>query len=121
MYYKLLQNGQTVRIVERQSFLRWQDKNGMLVPCDAEYANGILGTDGVAYHVEGLPEIPLAGIETVQEIDRAEYIALADALGVEVEPKIEDVPILRTQLREQTERNEFIEDCLLEMSEAVYG
>lgn len=101
MYYKLLQNGQAVRIVERQSFLRWQDKHGMLVPCDEEYASGILGTDGVAYQVDGLPEIPLAGIETVQEIDRAEYIALADALGVEVKPKVEDVPILRAQIARQ--------------------
>ncbi|MBQ7545334.1 MAG: hypothetical protein IJT41_00010 [Clostridia bacterium] len=121
MYYKLLQNGQVVRVVERQSFLRWQEKHGMLVPCDEAYASGILGTDGVAYHVDGLTEIPLAGIETVQEIDRAEYIALADALGVEIEPKIEDVPILRAQLQAQSERNDFIEDCLLEMSEAVYG
>ena len=101
MYYKLLQNGQAVRLVERQSFLRWQERHGMLVPCDAEYANGILGTDGVAYHVDGLPEIPLAGIETVQEIDRAEYIALADALGVEIKPKIEDVPILRAKIDRQ--------------------
>ena len=120
MYYKLLQNGQVVRILERQCFLRWQEKHGMLVPCDEAYASGILGTDGVAYHVDGLPEIPLAGIETVQEIDRAEYIALADALGVEIKPKIEDVPILRAQIKVQTARNDFLEDCLLEISEEVY-
>lgn len=101
MYYKILQNGQAVRIVEKQSFLRWQEKHGMLVPCDEAYASGILGTDGISYHVDGLPEIPLAGIETVQEIDRAEYIALADALGVEIKPKIEDVPILRAQITRQ--------------------
>ncbi|MBQ7548064.1 MAG: hypothetical protein IJT41_14000, partial [Clostridia bacterium] len=90
-----------VRILERQCFLRWQEKHGMLVPCDEAYASGILGTDGVAYHVDGLPEIPLAETETVQEIDRAEYIALADALGVEIKPKIEDVPILRAQIARQ--------------------
>ena len=101
MHYKLLQNGQAVRIVERQCFLRWQEKHGMLVPCDESYASGILGTDGVAYHVDGLPEIPLESVETVQEIDRAEYIAMADALGVEIEPKIEDVPIMRAKIARQ--------------------
>ena len=121
MYYKRIQNGTAADIVERRDYVRWQTKHGMLVPCEAAYANGILADDGTAYHVDGLPEIPLDGIETIYPISRAEYLALADSLGKAVAPLIEDVPILREQLKEQSARNDFLEDCLLEMSEAVYG
>ena len=120
MYYKLSRNNVVVDVIERRGFVRWQAKHGMLVPCAEDCANGVVGTDGKVYHVDTMPEIPLETVETVQEIGRAEYLALADSLGKTVEPLIADVPILREQLREQTERNDFLEECLLEMSKEVY-
>ena len=120
MYYKLTENGTVTDVIERESFVRYQDKHGMIVPCGAEYANGIRGKDSTIYHVEGLPAFPQGSFATVTEIGRAEYLTLADRLGRTVEPLIGDVPILREQIREQTERNDFLEECLLEMSEEVY-
>ena len=97
MYYKLLQDGAVVDVLVRDKWLCYQDKHGMLVPCDAECANGILADNGNVNHVDGLPEIPIEDIETVYAITRAEYLALADMLGKTVQPLLEDVPILREQ------------------------
>lgn len=101
MYYKLLQNSVVTDVIERKQFLRWQEKHGMLVPCDEAYACGILATDGKTYHVDALPEIPLPDVETVYPISRAEYLTLAEQLGKTVEPLIGDVAILREQVSRQ--------------------
>ena len=120
MYYKRLQNNTVTDVVERKQFLRWQEKHGMLVPCDEAYACGILATDGKTYHVDALPEIPLPDVETVYPVSRAEYLTLAEQLAKTVEPLIGDVAILREQLRAQAERNDMLEECLLEISQEVY-
>lgn len=120
MYYKIT-HGEEILLADKLDYI-CEQTNGMVVRCNSEHANGIT-LDGENYHVDGLPAFPTAEYDTVtvEEISRAEYLALADELGVEVAPSVEDVPILREQLQAQAERNEFIEDCLLEMSEAVYG
>ena len=121
MYYKLIQNGTVTDVIERAVFVRRQEKHGMIVPCAEACANGIVGRDGVIYRVDGLPAFPQGAYETVYPIDRAEYLALADRLGKAVNPEIGDVPILRRLLREQTERNDLLEACILELSEVVYA
>ena len=121
MYYKLMQNGIVTDVIERKQYVRWQDKHGVIVPCAGECANGILASDGTIYHVDGLPAFPQGDFATAYPIDRAEYLTLADRLGKEVEPLLGDVEILRGKLNEQTERNDMLEECLLEMSEVVYA
>ena len=89
MYYKRTENGAVTGICCRVQWLRYQEKHGLLVPCGKENACGILADDGQAYHVEGLPDIPLT-VGTVQPIGRAEYLTLAMQLGVAVAPSVED-------------------------------
>lgn len=121
MYYKIMHNDTVTDVVERKSFVRWQDKHGMIVPCGEEAANGIQTTDGTIYHADGMSDFPQGDYETAIPIDRAEYLTLSDALGKPVAPQIGDVAILRQQLAEQTGRNDMLEACLLEMSEIVYA
>lgn len=120
MYYKIIHD-EEILLADKLDTIREQ-ANGAVVRCNPEHANGVT-LNGENYHVDGMPAFPTADYDTVtvEEVTRAEYLALADDLGVEVEPSVEDVPILREQLAEQTERNDMIEECLLEMSEIIYA
>ncbi len=119
MYYKIT-NGARITLADKLEYIR-ELPNGTVVRCRVDNANGIT-LNGVNYHLDGCPAFPEGDYETVTatEISRTEYLALADALGVEVAPKVEDVPILREQVKAQTERNDMLEECLLEMSQEVY-
>ena len=120
MYYKIV-IGEEITLADHLDFIR-ELPNGTVVRCRQDNANGIT-LDGTNYHADGLPAFPTAEYDTVtvEQITRAEYLSLADALGVDVAPSVEDVPILREKLAEQTERSDMLEECLLEMSEIVYA
>ena len=89
MYYKITIDD-AIGIADRLNYIREQE-NGIIVRCRQDNANGIT-FDGTNYHVDGLPAFPTAEYDTVtvEEITRAEYLALADELGVEVAPSVED-------------------------------
>lgn len=89
MYYKIT-NGEQIMIADHTHYIR-ELPNGTVIRCREENANGIT-LDGINYHVDGLPAFPTAAYDTVtvEEITRAEYLSLADALGVEVAPSVED-------------------------------
>ena len=89
MYYKIV-IGEQIMLADKLDFIR-ELPNGTVVRCKRENANGIT-LNGENYHANGLPAFPTAqyGTATVEEITRAEYLALADALGVEVAPSVED-------------------------------
>ena len=108
MYYKLTENGTVTDVIERESFVRYQDKHGMIVPCGAEYANGIRGKDSTIYHVEGLPAFPQGSFATVTEIGRAEYLTLADRLGRTVEPLPEDAQIALERAAHNEARTDYL-------------
>lgn len=89
MYFKITHGSETY-VSDKLDCIREQ-ANGAVVRCKPEHANGIT-LNGENYHVDGLPAFPTADYDTVtvEEITRAEYLALADDLGVEVEPSVED-------------------------------
>ena len=89
MYYKIVIGGE-LTIADKLDFIR-ELPNGTVVRCRQDNANGIT-LDGVNYHADGLPAFPTAEYDTVtvEEITRAEYLSLADILGVEVAPSVED-------------------------------
>ena len=89
MYYKIT-HGEQIVLADRLDYIR-ELPNGTVVRCKQDDANGVtLG--GVNYHVDGLPVFPTAEYDTVtvEAISRAAYLALADELGVEVAPSVED-------------------------------
>ena len=89
MYYKIT-HGSEIMPADKLDYIR-ELSGGTVVRCKPDDANGItLG--GTNYHVDDLPAFPTAEYDTVtvEEISRAEYLALADALGVDVAPSVED-------------------------------
>ena len=89
MYYKIT-HGSDIMLAEKIDYIR-EKGNGTVIRCRQENANGIT-LNGENYHVDGLPAFPTAEYDTVtvDAITRTEYLSLADALGVEVAPSVED-------------------------------
>ena len=89
MYYKIT-HGSVVTLAEKLDYIR-ERENGVVVRCRQDNANGIT-LNGTNYHADSLPAFPTADFDTVtvEEITRAEYLALADELGIEVAPSVED-------------------------------
>lgn len=152
-YYKVTANG--IVIDANFVFLKWQQKHGILVGCDAAEGQFIQSADqSKVWRTPWLNPAPKeAGLyETVEavEITEEEYIKLRKQLDdgdtpIEAEPEqpnpdtppeddgdvpqetVMSVPEMRrviseqqTLLQEQADRLEFLEGCLLEMSEVVY-
>ena len=149
MYYKILLDGQIVDAAEELSYVGWQEKNGILLSCDAEKASGILSSDcSVIWHLASLPEFPVGEYDTVTaaEIGEDEYLRLKAQLGGEepdeepeengeehedetVEEETEEEEVLSgmtsTQLLIEIGRMkreiELLEECLLEVSQILYA
>lgn len=63
-------------------------------------------------------------IEGAVEITKEEYVSLGGILSkipVTVEELQQENKLLKAQLQAQTERSDFIEDCIAEMAMTVYG
>ena len=76
MYYKVLKNGKVIDVLDHLSFVKYQDKHGIMVACSQEEAQAIISSDGeYIWHVEGLYSIPVDGYDTVDviPIDQFEY------------------------------------------------
>lgn len=98
MYYKILQDNVVTDIIESESFVRFQEKHNMIIPCSIEFANGIRSKDGIIYQVDNLPFFPEGEFEIAYHINRSEYIILADKLNKTIEPQLEDVEILKNKI-----------------------
>lgn len=151
-YYKVVANGNVIDA--NFIFLKWQEKHGILIGCDAAEAQFIQSSDQAkVWRTPWLHPAPEAAgtYETVEaiEITEEEYSAIREQLDdgqtvTEPEPEEPEEPqgddtgggsgetvmstaemrrIITEQantLQEQAERLEFLEGCLLEMSEVVY-
>lgn len=135
MYYKIVSDGLIVDASESLRFVRWQEKNSIFLSCDENDADGIVSSDGEhVYLLEGseaIGELPYAAIT---EITEEEYQAIRDELdagGEVVNPDDQgntpDTPAktrlaaLEEQMAALIEENAMLTECLLEMSEVVYG
>lgn len=118
-------------------FVHWQISNGMMVRCEQEEAQAVISEDGSVYYlINGC--LPHGEKEPYAEfITEEEYRAIIDYDPEDDDPDVpddqdEDEIMTRAELTakvnelqeasdEKDERIEFLEDCLLEMSEVVYA
>lgn len=142
MYYKIISQGQIIDAApdDQLNYVRWQDKNGMFLSCTPELADGIVSTGGdEIYLLEGSSAgavLPDAPVITLAEITEEEYLEIRDELDAgqaivipdAEEPSGEDSPKpqtrlaqLESQVADLVEQNAMLVECILEMSEVVYG
>lgn len=75
MYYKVMQNGNVVDVLDRLVFLRYQPKHNIMVHCDINEAQAILSSNqNIIWHVDTLYKAP-EEYDTVslEEITKTEY------------------------------------------------
>ena len=141
MFYRIISDGLIVDACDGLRYVRWQEKNRVFLACGEQDADGIVSEDGSrTYLLDGCPhvmDLPHARAEPVTE---EEYRSLVNALaengmisGETAETAAqEDYPIAKSELMERLETleesnrqlegsNLMLLECLLEMSEIVYG
>jgi len=138
MYIKTFTPGGTLMGVQEVNpvvWIKYQQENGMIVRCDEEEAHGILSCDDQGFFFkEGI--MPRGQKETYYvEITKAEYDELKGGLLAENDPEdtepevTEETPeeeiLTRAELTEKVtqleQQNEFLTECLLEISEVIYA
>lgn len=142
MYILILADGRIIDAIENPVGVTWHERSGRYVTCPREVRpDGVISYDGSAvYRLEGCAGPEGKAAVTWQETDAEEYARIREELDAgevpeedgDEEGESED-PVLtpdemrriiieqEKRLEEQAERMEFLEDCLLEMSEVVYG
>ena len=140
MYYKIISAGTIIDACDGLSYVRWQDKNRLFFGCPSALADGVISFDGSQiYIIDGgrpldLPEDAHYITVTLEEITEEEYIQLREELDEgqtiiepdEQQPDAPEKPVTRLsqlekQVAELVEQNAMLVECLLEMSEVVYG
>ena len=134
MYYKIISGGQIVDACEGLRYVHWQEKNRLFLTCGEQDADGIVSTDGEnVYLLEGSQQIGDYAYASVTEIMKEEYDELRDELdsGAEIpddsgndqpdSPAKTRLQLLEEQVAALEETNYLLTECLLEMSEIVYG
>lgn len=92
MYYKVLKDNKVIDVLDHLSFVKYQEKHGIMVSCTQEEAQAILSSDGeYIWHVHGLYNLPVDGYDTVeiQEINQYEYNQLKILNGKTIEEVID--------------------------------
>lgn len=96
MYYKVLKDNKVIDVLDQLTYLKWQEKNKIMLLSDINEAQAILSSDGnTVWHVEGFYDLPVDGYDTVRlvEIDVYEYKQLK-ALNMKTPEEIADEVIL---------------------------
>jgi hypothetical protein len=96
MFYKVLKNNKVIDVLDHLTYLKWQEKNRIMLLSDLNEAQAILSSDGnTVWHVEGFYDLPVDGYDTVDlvEIDIYEYKQLK-ALNMKTPEEIADEVIL---------------------------
>lgn len=138
-YYKIISDDDKLicaYAVSSPVYIHVQKENGILVRCDYNDASGIVSPDGE--HVYTLFGKTIgAGFDSPEKaaiisyVEYEAYIMEQDQIDTEDEsPQIhEDVPEetiltraeLTRRITELEEQNEFLQNCILEMSEIIYS
>lgn len=143
-YYKLVSSGKIVDAIDAAT-ANWiieNTRNYSLFSGPQEFAHGVEATDQhCVYHILGYPvfhDYPDFETAELVEIEEEEYTAvladiLAERIANEPEPIPEEEPgeseqiaktrmqMLEEQVAALQEVNDMLTECLLEMSEIVYG
>ena len=76
MYYKVIKDNRVIDVLDHLTYLKWQEKHGIMILSDENEAQAILSSDGnTIWHEETLYRVPVDGYDTVriEEIDKYEY------------------------------------------------
>lgn len=74
MFYKVIENGKVIDVLDHLTYLKWQPKNEIMLLSDINEAQAILSSDGnTVWHVEGLYDLPVDGYKTVKVIAINEF------------------------------------------------
>ena len=78
MFYKIMKNNKVIDVLDHLTYLKWQEKNKIMLLSGEGEAQAILGSDGnTIWHVEGFYDLPVdAGeyeIVNLVQIDNREY------------------------------------------------
>lgn len=119
------------------NYIKWQEKNRLLVRCKEREAEGLLADDGntiYRYNGHTIGGIENEGLLNAVSITVSEYEEIiADLDPVDLEDVVPEIPndlsevevMTRAQLtakvNELQDQNDMLTECLLEMSELVYG
>ena len=79
MYYKVLKDNRVIDVLDHLTFVKYQEKHGIMIVCPRTEAQAIISSDEKYFwHVKGLYRIPVDGYDTVelQVIDQYEYESL---------------------------------------------
>lgn len=119
-----------VENIKNPCFIRWQTSNDKQVRCEQSEAQGILSADeNKIYLINGVMPHGVKKQYAVI-IEKSEYDSLASN---DPEDEIPDIPentqpeeiLTRAQLSEKVAKlelqNEFLAECLLEISEVIYA
>jgi len=134
MYYKIISDGQIVDASDGLKYVRWQEKNRLFLTCEENEAEGIATSDGADIYLLPASEAREGyRYAAVAEIGEEEYLALREELdagrqiaddgdagqeGTEAKTRLR---LLEEQVAALAEVNDMLTECLLEMSEIVYG
>lgn len=75
-YYKVIKDGRVIDVLDKLTYVRYQEKHNRMLLCSVEDAQAILSSDGkYAWHENSLRVIPVDGYDTIEleEIDVYEY------------------------------------------------
>ena len=98
MYYKVLKNNKVIDVLDNLVYVKWQERDKIMIICDENSAQGIISSDGNhIWHEPSLYNIPVDGYETIhlEEIDKFEYDQLK-ALNMKSAEEIFDQAVLLT-------------------------
>ena len=74
MYFKVIKNNKVIDVLDKLIYLKWDDKNKIMVLSDENEAQAILSSDkNTIWHERTLYRIPVSGYETVELIDIDEH------------------------------------------------
>lgn len=76
MYYKVIKDNKVIDVLDKLIYLKWQDKNKIMVLCDENEAQAILSSDkNTIWHEKTLYNIPISNCnyDTVELFDIPEH------------------------------------------------
>lgn len=97
MFYKVIKDNKVIDVLDHLTYLKWQERNKIMLLSDLNEAQAILGSDGnTIWHVEGFYDLPVDGYETVtlKPIDEYEYKQLKMLNGRSVQEILDEYTLL---------------------------
>ena len=76
MYYKVIKNNKVIDVLDKLTFLKYQEKHNRMILCKESEAQAFFSSDRKKiWHTETMYAVPVEGYETVElvKIDEYEY------------------------------------------------